>query len=98
MLYGIELEGKFAELPLFAGGTHDRSHVQLILGVSDRLATRVSVCEARVRQQTALTGDWSSCVLDKGGQKATKVRLDVTSAKRTSFRVSGASQTNLCQG
>ena len=99
LLYGIELEGRFAELPVFAGGTHDRTYVQLILGVSDRLATRVSVCEARVRQKTALQGDWSSCVLDKGGQKAIKVRLDVTSAKPTNFRVSSETlHTDLSQG
>ena len=99
LLYGIELEGRFTELPVFAGGTHERTYVQLTLGVSDKLATRVSVCEARVRQKTALQGDWSTCVLDKGGQKAIKVRLDVTSAKPTNFRVSsGTSHTDLCQG
>ena len=25
LLYGIELEGRFTELPLFAGGTHERT-------------------------------------------------------------------------
>ena len=69
-----------------------------MLSVSDRLATRVIVCEARVRQKSALKGDWSSCVLDKGSQKAIKVGLNVTSAKPTNFRVSSAPHTDLCQG
>ena len=37
-------------------------------------------------------------MLDKGSQKAINVRLDVTSAKPTNFRVSGASHTGLCPG
>ena len=89
VLYGIELEGRFTELPLFAGGTAERSFIQLTLGVSDQLAVRIGVFEAKVKKKTALKGDWSSCVHDKGGQKAIKVRLDVTSAHPTNFRVNG---------
>ena len=87
VLYGIELEGRFTELPTFAGGTADRSFIQLTLGVSDQLAVRVGVFEAKVKKKTALKGEWSSCVQDKAGKKAIKVRLDVTSAHPTNFRV-----------
>ena len=94
--YGIELEGRFTELPLFAGGTHDRSFVQLNLEIDSDFAHRVSELEAIVRSQTAFRGDWTSSVADKGGissgsaaerSSVLKVRLDVTSATPTNFRV-----------
>ena len=46
--------------------------------------------EAKVKRKTVLKGDWSSCVQDKGGRKAIKVRLDVTSNKPTNFRANGS--------
>ena len=97
--YGIELEGRFTELPVFAGGTHDRSFVQLNLGIDSDFAQRVSELEAIVRSKTAFCGDWTSSVADKGGissgsaaerSSVLKVRLDVTSATPTNFRVGSA--------
>ena len=90
VFYGVELEGRFTDLPVLASGTVDRSFIQLTLAVPDQLAVRVGVFEAKVKKKTALKGEWSSCVHDKGGQKAVKVRLDVTSNKPTNFRVNGS--------
>ena len=95
LAYGIELEGRFTEMPVFAGGTADRSYVQLNLAIDSNVAGCVSELEARVRSKTAFRGDWNSSVVDKGGVSMIKVRLDVTSANPTSFRVGGA---NLCHG
>ena len=101
--YGIELEGRFTELPVFAGGTHDRSFVQLNLGIDSDFAQRVSDLEDIVRSQTAFCGDWAGSVADKGGissgsaaerSSMMKVRLDVTSASPTSFRVGNAPLTH----
>ena len=87
LAYGIELEGRFTELPVFAGGTNDRSYVQLNLAIDSEFAERVSGLETTVRNKTAFRGDWTSSVTDKGGIPTIKVRLDVTSAGPTSFRV-----------
>ena len=95
LAYGIELEGRFTELPKFAGGTSDRSYVQLNLAIDSDVAGCVSELEARVRSKTAFRGDWNSSVVDKGGVSMIKVRLDVTSASPSSFRVGEA---NLCHG
>jgi hypothetical protein len=95
LAYGIEMEGRFTELPAFAGGTTDRSYVQLNLAIDGAFADRVSELETSVRNQSAFRGDWNSSVVDKGGVLMIKVRLDVTSANPTSFRVGGA---NLCHG
>ena len=95
LAYGIELEGRFTELPAFAGGTTDRSYVQLSLAIDGEFADRVSELEAVVRNQSAFRGDWLSSVVDKSGIPMIKVRFDVTSAASTSFRVGGA---NLCHG
>ena len=88
--YGIELEGRFTELPVFAGGTHDRSFVQLNLAIDSDFAARVSELEASVRSKSAFRGDWTSSVADKGDIPMLKVRLDVTSATPTNFRVGSA--------
>ena len=90
LAYGIELEGRFTELPVFAGGTHDRSFVQLNLAIDSDFAARVSELEASVRSKSAFRGDWTSSVADKGGIPMLKVRLDVTSATPTNFRVGSA--------
>ena len=95
LAYGIELEGRFTELPKFAGGASDRSYVQLNLTIDSDVAGLVSELEASVRSKTAFRGDWNSSVVDKGGVPMIKVRLDVTSMNPTSFRVNGA---NLCHG
>ena len=85
--YGIELEGRFTELPVFAGGTHDRSFVQLNLAIDSECVDRVSELEASVRNKTAFRGDWLSSVVNKSGIPLIKVRLDITSGNPTSFRV-----------
>jgi len=90
LAYGIELEGRFTELPAFAGGTTDRSYVQLNLAIDSAFADRVFELETSVRNQSAFRGDWNSSVVDKGGIPMIKVRLDVTSASPTSFRVGNA--------
>ena len=95
LAYGIELEGRFTELPAFAGGTSDRSYVQLNLSIDSSFADRVSELEANVRNKTAFRGEWTNAVADKNGTHVLKVRLDVTSASPTNFRVGGA---NLCHG
>ena len=95
LAYGIEMEGRFTELPTFAGGTTDRSYVQLSLAIDGAFADRVSELETNVRNQSGFFGVWNSSVVDKGGVSMIKVRLDVTSANPTSFRVGGA---NLCHG
>jgi len=90
LAYAIEMEGRFTELPLFAGGTTDRSYVQLNLAIDSAFADRVSELETNVRNQSAFRGDWNSSVVDKGGIPMIKVRLDVTTAAPTSFRVGNA--------
>ena len=90
LAYGIEMEGRFTELPAFAGGTTDRSYVQLSLAIDGAFADRVSELETSVRNQSAFRGDWNSSVVDKGGILMIKVRLDVTTALPTSFRVGNA--------
>ena len=90
LAYGIEMEGRFTELPVFAGGTKDASFVQLSLAVDSEFADRVSELEAVVRNKTAFRGDWLSSAVDKSGIPTIKVRLDVTSASPTSFRVGNA--------
>ena len=90
LAYAIELEGRFTELPVFAGGTHDRSFVQLNLAIDSAFADRASELEASVRHQSAFRGDWTSSVADKGGTLMLKVRLDVTSASPTNFRLGSA--------
>ena len=89
--YGVELEGRFTELPVFAGGTHDRSFVQLNLAIDREFAERICELETDVRNKTAFRGDWLSSVVDKSGIPLIKVRLDVTSATPTNFRVGDAS-------
>ena len=93
------MEGRFSELPAFAGGTSDRSYVQLNLAIDREFADRVSELETNVRNQSAFRGDWNSSVVDKGGipsgsaaerRSMIKVRLDVTTAAPTSFRVGNA--------
>ena len=91
LAYGIELEGRFTELPVFAGGTHDRSFVQINLAIDSEFADHISELETSVRNKTAFRGDWASSVVDKGGVFMLKVRLDVTSAIPTNFRVGDAS-------
>ena len=88
--YGIELQGKFTELPLFAGGTNDRSYVQLNLAIGSDFADQVSELEASVRSKTAFRGEWTNAVSVKGDTHMLKVRLDVTSASPTNFRVGKA--------
>ena len=95
LAFGIELGGRFTELPVFARGTSDRSYVQLNVAIGSEFAGRVSELEAHVRNKTTFRGDWFSSVVDKRGVPMIKVRLDVTSASPTSFRVGGA---NLCHG
>ena len=99
LAYGIELEGRFTELPVFAGGTHDRSFVQLNLAIDSEFADRVSELETSVRSKSAFRGDWTSSVANKSGISSgsaaeqsyvLKVRLDVTSATPTNFRVGSA--------
>ena len=88
--YGIELEGRFTELPIFAGGTNDRSYVQLNLAIDSEFADQVSALETSVRNKTAFRGQWTNAVSVKGDTHMLKVRLDVTSASPTNFRVSNA--------
>ena len=57
LAYAIEMEGRFTELPLFAGGTTDRSYVQLNLAIDSAFADRVSELETNVRNQSAFRGD-----------------------------------------
>jgi len=61
------MEGRFTDLPLFAGGTTDRSYVQLNLAIDSTFADRVFELETTVRNQSAFRGDWNSSVVDKGG-------------------------------
>ena len=88
--YGIELEGRFTELPIFAGGTNDRSYVQLNLAIDSEFADQVSALETSVRKKTAFQGQWTNAVSVKGDTHMLKVRLDVTSASPTNFRVGNA--------
>ena len=84
--FGIELEGRFTELPLFAGGTHDRSFLQVSLAVSPEFAARVLELEGAIRNATAFQGEWSPSIATKGDSQLLKARLDVTSGRPTHFR------------
>ena len=64
--------------------------VQLNLAIDSDFADRLSALEAVARNKTAFRGDWLSSVVDKNGIPTIKVRLDVTSASPTSFRVGNA--------
>ena len=65
--------------------------MQLNLTIDSNFADRVSELETSVRNKTAFRGDWLSSVVDKSGIPLIKVRLDVTSATPTNFRVGDAS-------
>ena len=88
--FGVEIEGRFTELPKFAGGTHDRSYLQVSLAVSPEFAARVLELESAVRSATAFQGEWSNSLGVKGDSQIIKARLDVNSGRPTHFRTGQA--------
>ena len=84
--FGIELEGRFTELPTFAGGTHDRSFLQVSIAVAPELAKRVLELEGAIRNATAFQGEWSHSIATKGDSQILKARLEVTFGRPTNFR------------
>jgi len=88
--FGIELAGRYTELPVFAGGTHDRSFLQVSMAVPAEFAEPVDRLEGATRNTTAFQCEWSSSIVDKGDCKILKARLDVTSGRPTNFRTGQA--------
>ena len=90
LLFGIELEGRYTELPVFAGGTHVGSFLTVSMAVAPEFAERVNRLEEAIRNTTAFQGEWSSSMVDKEDHKILKARLDVTSGRPTNFRTGQA--------
>ena len=51
--FGVEVESKFTDLPVFAGGSAERSFIQLSIEIPESMAARIETVESEIHSKTA---------------------------------------------
>ena len=85
--FGVELDSKFAPLPIFAGGSDPRKHLTVQLELSEEAAQALHRLDQACEAGSALAGTWSPMVSLREGRHFVKARIVLEGDRATSFRV-----------
>ena len=88
--FGVELDSKFAPLPIFAGGSDPRKHLTMQLELSEEDANGLRRLDAACEAQSVSAGVWSPLVTMRDDRPFVKAKLLPESQRPTHFRVGDA--------
>ena len=87
--FGVEVESRFAPLPIFAGGTDPRKHLTVQLEVSEEDAAGLRRLDEACEKASTSPGAWSPLVTLRDGRLFVKVRLQVVGPRPSTLRIGG---------
>jgi hypothetical protein len=85
--FGVELDSKFAPLPIFAGGSDPRKHLSMQLEISEEAAEGFRRLDTACSELSTMPGTWNSLLTTRDGRHLIKVRIHLDGERATSFRV-----------